>query len=80
MCDHPNIIITENLLGKAVHRWKDGEYDWSDEDIFVQSHVAKCPDCDYSETFVHGEGDPPEWILRRIFDARRFSHGGPPIQ
>lgn len=73
-CAHPNLTITETLSGTAVHNWKDGEYDWSDENIWPDKISLSCPDCGYTEVFHLGD-KLPEKIADMIFEARKFNGG-----
>ena len=70
-CSHPNRIITEYLSGKAVHRWKDGTYDYSVEVIERDRIVEECPDCTYRLTLTKGM-DMPEDVHERLLEARKM--------
>ena len=70
-CTHPNSIITEYLSGKATHRFKNGEHDWSDEYIAIDRIEEYCPDCFFIHVTEQGE-DIPNHLAEKIEEARRM--------
>ena len=75
-CSHSNRSIIEVVGGHVVHKWTEGDYDYTNELIEAQEIIVQCPECTYVHSYSRGD-EIPDDLLEELARARSFSQGFP---